>query len=106
MSEIKLTFEEPIQKKRTPEHFADWDPSERKARIEALGLPGFRANQIATHFFTHYNDAPETWSDFPTSARSLISESVLPQLITQVRSISCDDGWTRKDLWKIGRAHV
>lgn len=101
MSEIKLTFEEPIQKKKTPEHFADWDATERKARIEALGLPGFRANQIATHFFTHYNDAPETWSDFPTSARSLIRESVLPQLITPVRSISCDDGWTRKDLWKL-----
>ena len=53
MSEIKLTFEEPAQRKKTPEHFADWSPEERREKVEALGLPAFRANQIATHFFTH-----------------------------------------------------
>ncbi len=101
MTEIKLIFDEPIQKRKTPEHFADWELSERKTRIESLGLPGYRANQIATHFFTHYNDAPETWSDFPASARELVKEKILPELITKVRSISCDDGWTRKDLWRL-----
>ena len=43
MSEIKLTFEEPAQRKKTPEHFADWSPEERREKVEALGLPAFLA---------------------------------------------------------------
>ena len=101
MSEIKLTFEESAQRKKTPEHFADWSPEERREKVETLGLPAFRANQIATHFFTHFNDDPESWSDFPANARALVKEKILPTLITKVRSISCDDGWTRKDLWRL-----
>lgn len=90
-----------MKREKTPEHFADIPASDRREWIQSLDLPAFRANQIATHYFTHYNDDPTTWSDFPASARQLVTEKVLPKLITLVRSITCDGGMTRKDLWRL-----
>lgn len=101
MSEIKLVLEEPKGRKRAPSHFADLNPQERRALMSEIGLPEFRANQIANHLFTHYNDDPESWSDFPASARALVVERALPKLLTLVRSIACDGGQTRKDLWRL-----
>ena len=101
MSEPTLVFEEPKQRKKPPSHFADFTPEERRAKVEELGLPGYRANQISTHYFTHYDDDPESWSDFPAAARTLVRENLLPPLITLVRSITCDEGMTRKDLWRL-----
>ena len=90
-----------MKREKTPEHFADIPADKRREWIQGFELPAFRANQIATHYFTHYNEEPESWSDFPASARQLVSEKVLPKLITQVRSITCDGGTTRKDLWRL-----
>lgn len=101
MSELKLVFDEPRQKKKAPTHLADLTPEERKAKVESLGLPGFRAKQIATHYFTHYSDDPSSWSDFPSGARELVKQELLPTLVTLVRSITCDNGKTRKDLWRL-----
>jgi len=101
MSEPTLVFEEPKQRKKPPSHFADFTPEERRAKVEELGLPGYRANQISTHYFIHYDDDPESWSDFPAAARTLVRENLLPPLITLVRSITCDEGMTRKDLWRL-----
>ena len=99
--ELKLVFDEPKQRTRPPQHFADLDPDERKALALDLGLPAFRAKQAATHFFTHYNDQPETWSDIPKEMRQLMSEKFMPQLITLVKSVETDSGKTRKDLWRL-----
>lgn len=90
-----------MSRAKTPQHFADLTLKERRDWIQELGLPAFRANQIATHYFQHHNDDPETWSDFPASARQLVSEKILPKLLTPVRSITCDGGKTRKDLWRL-----
>ena len=90
-----------MSKGKAPEHLADIPASERRAWIQAFELPAFRANQIGTHYFSHYNDQPESWSDFPASARQLVAEKILPKLITLVRSITCDGGMTRKDLWRL-----
>jgi 23S rRNA (adenine2503-C2)-methyltransferase len=90
-----------MSKAKTPEHFADIPSDKRREWIQGFDLPAFRANQIATHYFTHYDDDPDSWSDFPASARSLVKEKILPKLITLVRSISCDGGTTRKDLWRL-----
>ena len=94
---LKLVFDEPIQKVKPPRHFADLDIEGRKALAIELGIPAFRANQVATHFFTHYNDETESWSDIPKEMRSLMAEKFTPKLITLVRSIECDGGTTRKD---------
>lgn len=101
MSEIKLVLEEPKGRKKAPEHFADWSADLRRAKIQELGLPAFRANQIANHYFVHHDDDPDSWSDFPASARQLVREQILPKLLTPVRSIACDNGKTRKDLWRL-----
>ncbi len=90
-----------MKREKTPEHFADIPAGDRREWIQSFDLPAFRANQIATHYFTHYNDDATTWSDFPASARQLVTERVLPNLITLVRSITCDGGMTRKDLWRL-----
>jgi 23S rRNA (adenine2503-C2)-methyltransferase len=98
---LKLVFDEPAQKVKPPRHFADLDVEGRKSLAVELGIPAFRANQVATHFFTHYNDDTESWSDIPKEMRSLMAEKFTPKLITLVRSIECDGGTTRKDLWRL-----
>ena len=101
MSEIKLVFDAPVSKKKAPLHLADLSPEERKAKVVELGIPAFRANQLAVHFFTHYNYDPATWTDIPKDLRDRLSHELLPKLITPVRSITCDGGMTRKDLWRL-----
>ena len=101
MSEIKLVFDAPKPKAKTPRHLADMTVEERREKAKELGIPAFRVNQISTHYFTHYNDEPTTWSDFPKDLRETVKQEFLPPLITLVRSITCDGGLTRKDLWKL-----
>ena len=45
MSELKLIFDEPKLKVKSPVHLADMSKDERKAKCEELGIPAFRANQ-------------------------------------------------------------
>jgi 23S rRNA (adenine2503-C2)-methyltransferase len=99
--EIKLVFDEPKQKVKPPKHFADLSPEERKAKAVEIGVPAFRANQMAVHFFTHYNDDPESWTDIPKELREKLAAEFMPKLITLVRSVVADGGKTRKDLWRL-----
>ena len=99
--EIKLVFDEPKQKVKPPKHFADLSPEERKAKAIEIGVPAFRANQMAVHFFTHYNDDPESWTDIPKELREKLAAEFMPKLITLVRSVVADGGKTRKDLWRL-----
>jgi len=99
--EIKLVFDEPKQRVKPPKHFADLSPDERKAKAIELGIPAFRANQMAVHFFTHFNDDPDSWTDIPKELRQTMAAEFTPKLITLVKSITCDNGKTRKDLWKL-----
>ncbi len=100
-TEIKLVFDEPKLRKKTPRHLADYSPAQRRELAVELGLPAFRANQVANHYFTHRSSNPETWSDIPLNLRTTMAELLTPKLIELVRSVSCDDGMTRKDLWRL-----
>lgn len=99
--DIKLVFDEPKLKKKTPRHIADFSPEQRRELAKELGLPAFRANQVANHYFTHLNSAPGTWSDIPADLRTTLADLFTPKLIELVRSVTCDDGMTRKDLWRL-----
>jgi len=100
-TELNLVFDEPIQKKKPPRHLADFSPEERRAFAEELGLPGFRANQVANHYFTHLSTDPQTWSDIPADKRQEFADTFTPKLSEIVRSVTCDGGMTRKDLWRL-----
>ena len=99
--EINLVFDEPVQRKKAPKHLADFAPSERKAFAEELGFPGYRASQVATHYFSHLSNDPQQWSDIPADSRLSIANALTPRLIELVTSRTTDNGMTRKDLWKL-----
>jgi 23S rRNA (adenine2503-C2)-methyltransferase len=101
LTDLKLVFDEPILRKKTPRHIADFSPEERRAFAIEQGLPGFRASQIANHYFTHFASNPDSWTDIPAGERTKIADLLTPKLIELVRSVTCDNGMTRKDLWRL-----
>lgn len=95
-----LEFE---QKRRgqPPLHFADLSVSERVEKVKALGLPGFRAKQLATHYFVHYTDNAEEMTDLPKEGREELVKELFPPLLTEVKRLQTDKGDTIKFLWKL-----
>ena len=85
-----------------PAHLADLDPAARRQAVTAAGQPAFRADQLARHYFGGLTREPAQMSDLPATGRPAFVDALLPELLTEVRSISCDGGDTRKTLW---RAH-
>jgi 23S rRNA (adenine2503-C2)-methyltransferase len=99
--EVKLVFDEPVQRKKAPKHLADFSPSERKEFAKELGFQPFRASQVATHYFSHLSTNQEEWSDIPAGERQVIADALTPQLIQLVTTRTTDNSMTRKDLWKL-----
>jgi 23S rRNA (adenine2503-C2)-methyltransferase len=99
--ELKLIFDEPVQKKKAPKHIADFSPEDRKNFAKELGFQPFRAAQVATHYFSHLNNDPSTWTDIPADQRQSIADALTPKLMELVTTRTTDGGMTRKDLWKL-----
>jgi 23S rRNA (adenine2503-C2)-methyltransferase len=97
----ELTFVAPRGAKRPPRHLADLSPAERREAVAALGEKPFRAKQLSQHYFARYADHPDAWTDIPAAARGRLAGDLLPELMTVVRHASCDDGMTRKTLWRL-----
>ena len=72
----------------------------RRAVVAGLGQPPFRASQLSRHFFGRYTDQTDEMSDLPRAARDPLARALLPRLLTAERELSCDDGTTRKTLWR------
>jgi len=66
-----------------------------------LGLPTFRATQLATHYFEHYTSDPEDMTDLPKVGRAELVSQLLPPLLTEVRRLRTDGGETIKFLWRL-----
>jgi 23S rRNA (adenine2503-C2)-methyltransferase len=96
----ELTFAAP-RRVKPPRHLADLAPADRRAAITELGHPAFRANQLSTHYFARLVDDPEQMTDVPAAARAELATALLPRLVAPVREISCDDGATRKTVWRL-----
>ncbi|MFV0319454.1 MAG: 23S rRNA (adenine(2503)-C(2))-methyltransferase RlmN [Microbacterium sp.] len=94
-----LQFASP-KRGRPPAHLADLTPEQRVAKVQELGLPGFRATQLEKHYFTHYTHDPADMTDLPASGREELVHGLLPPLLTEVRRLQTDDGNTVKLLWK------
>jgi 23S rRNA (adenine2503-C2)-methyltransferase len=86
---------------KPPRHLADLTPAERREVVEAMGERPFRADQLATHYFAHLLDDPAAMTDVPARARGPLAAALLPTLLTPVRHLDCDDGMTRKTVWRL-----
>jgi 23S rRNA (adenine2503-C2)-methyltransferase len=95
-----LQFAEP-KRGKPPVHLADLTPEQRVERVTELGLPGYRAKQLETHYFTHYTSDPAAMTDLPAAVREELVTGMLPPLLTEVRRLRTDSGDTIKFLWKL-----
>ncbi|WP_433348218.1 23S rRNA (adenine(2503)-C(2))-methyltransferase RlmN [Micromonospora sp. CA-111912] len=84
-----------------PRHLADLDLAGRRALVTELGEPAFRAKQISTHYFGRLVRDPAEMTDLPAATRDRLAGALLPTLLTPVRELACDDGATRKALWRL-----
>jgi 23S rRNA (adenine2503-C2)-methyltransferase len=85
---------------RPPRHLADLDLAARREAVTGLGEPPFRAVQLSRHFFGRYTEHPDDMTDLPRSSRAALADALLPPLLIAERELSCDDGTTRKTLWR------
>ncbi|MGC4174777.1 23S rRNA (adenine(2503)-C(2))-methyltransferase RlmN [Demequina sp.] len=86
---------------KAPVHFADMDEAARADAVVALGLPAFRAKQLATHYFAHLTTDADDMTDLPAASREATAAALFPPLMTEVRSLEADKGATRKTLWNL-----
>jgi len=92
---------------RPPLHLADLDPAERRAAASRLGQQPFRGDQLSRHYFARLTDDPDAMTDVPAASRGPLADALLPRLLTAEREFSCDQGQTRKTLWRAsGGAYV
>ncbi len=94
-----LVFEAP-RRGLPPRHFADLDPGERAAAVVALGLPAFRAKQLAAQYYGRLVADPQQMTDLPAGIRDTVADALFPPLLSVVRQVECDSGDTRKTLWR------
>lgn len=95
-----LQFASP-KRGKPPVHLADLTPQERRARLVELGLPAFRAGQLARHYFTRSTADPAEMTDLPDAGREELVAGLLPELMTEVRRFTTDRGDTIKFLWQL-----
>jgi len=95
-----LQFAEP-KRKLPPTHWVDLSIEQRVEKVKELGLPGFRAKQLSTHYFTHYSSDAATMTDLPAAGREELVAACFPPLLTEVKRLQTDKGDTIKFLWKL-----
>src|SRR3954454_7920882 len=98
---LPLVFAEPRGRAKPPRHLADLPAEERKAHVSELRLPGFRAKQLSTHYFSRLVDDPAAMTDLPAADRAQLVSALLPTLMTPLRTLEADRGTTRKTLWRL-----
>jgi 23S rRNA (adenine2503-C2)-methyltransferase len=96
-----LALAAPTVRRLAPRHLADLDLAGRRDALVALGEPAFRARQMSTHYFGRLVRDPTAMTDLPAATRGRLVATLLPSLLTPVRELSCDNGTTRKMLWRL-----
>ncbi|WP_029089936.1 23S rRNA (adenine(2503)-C(2))-methyltransferase RlmN [Brevibacterium album] len=84
-----------------PQHLADMSMDERIAAVKEMGLPGFRAKQLSTHYFSHCTTDPEQMTDLPKDRRDELVTRFFPPLLTEVHRLRTGNGDTIKFLWRL-----
>nr|WP_090338832.1 23S rRNA (adenine(2503)-C(2))-methyltransferase RlmN [Mycolicibacterium malmesburyense]CRL66840.1 2-vinyl bacteriochlorophyllide hydratase [Mycolicibacterium malmesburyense] len=96
---LPLVFEAP-RRAMPPRHFADLDDAGRAAAVGDLGLPAFRAKQLANQYYGRLIADPHQMTDLPAGVRDQVAGALFPTLLDAVREIETDAGETRKMLWR------
>ncbi|KUI42520.1 23S rRNA (adenine(2503)-C2)-methyltransferase [Mycobacterium sp. IS-1590] len=96
---LPLVFEAP-RRAMPPRHFADLDEDGRAAAVTELGLPAFRAKQLANQYYGRLIADPRRMTDLPAGVRDQVADALFPTLLDAVREIETDAGETRKMLWR------
>lgn len=99
--QLPLVLAEPRGRKKPPRHLADLTDAERKDLLVEMGLPGFRAKQLSTHYFGRLVHDPAEMTDLPAGQRDELVGALLPDLMDPIRQQSADKGKTVKTLWKL-----
>ncbi|WP_062377228.1 23S rRNA (adenine(2503)-C(2))-methyltransferase RlmN [Demequina pelophila] len=86
---------------KPPRHFADLDAVERKDALKQLGQPGFRAKQLATHYYDHLTVDADDMTDLPAAAREDLVAELFPPLLSPVTQLVTPDGETVKTLFTL-----
>jgi len=94
-----LVFDAP-RRAMPPRHLADLDEAGRAAVVADLGLPAFRAKQLANQYYGRLIADPRQMTDLPAAVREQVADALFPRLLDAVREIECDAGETRKMLWR------
>jgi 23S rRNA (adenine2503-C2)-methyltransferase len=95
----QLVFEAP-RRGLPARHLADLDEAEIIDAVAAVGLPPFRAKQLAHQYYGRLIADPQQMTDLPAAVRGQVAEALFPDLLTSTREIACDAGQTRKTLWR------
>lgn len=86
---------------KPPRHLADLDLEQRRAALKAAGEPAYRAEQLSRNYFVHHRDVA-AMTDVPAVDRDRLVADFMPRLLEDVGTVECDDGKTRKTLWRLG----
>lgn len=97
---VKLQFAAP-KRGMPPVHFADLSADKRISEVEQLGLPKFRADQIARQYYGRLQGNPLDMTDLPEGKRQAVKDALFPDLMVPLRNMEADDGETRKTLWRL-----
>lgn len=95
----QLVFDEP-RPARPPRHLADLDAAGRASAVAELGLPAFRAKQLAHQYYGRLIADPHQMTDLPAAVRDRVAGAMFPTLLTAAAEVACDAGRTRKTLWR------
>src|SRR5439155_15747379 len=53
------------------------------------------------HYFGRLSADPTQMTDLPAAIRDRLVQTLLPRLLTEQRALTCDDGATRKTVWRL-----
>ncbi len=95
----ELEFDAP-RRGLPPRHFADLDAAQCAAAVAELGLPKFRAKQLAAQYYGRLQADPRQMTDLPAAERDAVADALFPSLLSVVKEVGCDGGDTRKTLWR------
>jgi len=85
---------------KPPRHLADLALAERREAVASLGERPSRADQLSRQYFARLADDPAQMTDLPQATREQLAGALLPRLLTAEKELACDDGTTRKTLWR------